>query len=309
MGDLIQPTKSGLDTPLSGGRGMKRGRLVIITGLSGSGKSTAARALEDQGFFVVDNLPLVLLPEFMELPQQSAGRSTPVAVVIDIRNQDYLSSYREILQQIKDAGHQVDVLFLDAADDVLVRRYSETRRRHPLKQKEGVLESVRQERRLLAEVMGRATITIDSSLLTPHQLRAKVLQIGFGGDESYPLAVLLQSFGFRHGLPAGSDLVMDVRFLPNPHFVPDLRPHTGLAAAVSDYVLSQPTTQQFLSSFLGLLKFLLPHYHQEGKSYLTISIGCTGGHHRSVALVEKIYQELSAPFMTMEVLHRDIAKE
>lgn len=288
---------------------MKRGRLVIITGLSGSGKSTAARALEDQGFFVVDNLPLVLLPQFMELPLQSAGPATPVAVVIDIRNQDYLSRYREMLQQIKDAGHQVDVLFLDAGDDVLVRRYSETRRRHPLNQKEGVLESVRKERRLLAEVMGRATITIDSSHLTPHQLRAKVLQIGFGGEESYPLAVLLQSFGFRHGLPAGSDLVMDVRFLPNPHFVPELRPHTGLAAAVSDYVMSQSATQQFLTSFLDMLQFLLPHYHQEGKSYLTISVGCTGGHHRSVAIVEKLAQKLSGPFMTLEVLHRDIAKE
>jgi UPF0042 nucleotide-binding protein len=207
------------------------------------------------------------------------------------------------------AGHQVDVLFLDAADDVLVRRYSETRRRHPLKQKDGVPESIRQERRLLTEVMGRATITIDSSLLTPHQLRAKVLQIGFGSDQNYLMAVLLQSFGFRHGLPAGSDLVMDVRFLPNPHFVPDLRPQTGLSAAVSDYVMSQAATQEFLSSFLGLLKFLLPHYHQEGKSYLTISIGCTGGHHRSVALVEKLYRELSAPFMTMQVLHRDITKE
>ncbi len=309
MNDPIQPTKSNLDSPCSGEQGNKRGRLVIVTGLSGSGKSTAARALEDQGYFVVDNLPLVLLPNFMELPQQSAGRSTPVAVVIDIRNQDYLSRFREILQQIKDAGHQVDVLFLDAADDILVRRFSETRRRHPLKQNEGVLESVRQERRLLSEVMGRATITIDSSLFTPHQLRAKVLQIGFGGDQNYPLAVLLQSFGFRHGLPAGSDLVMDVRFLPNPHFVPDLRPQTGLSAAVSDYVMSQPATQEFLSSFLGMLKFLLPHYHQEGKSYLTISIGCTGGHHRSVALVEKLYQELSGSFMTMEVLHRDIAKE
>ncbi len=288
---------------------MKRGRLVIITGLSGSGKSTAARALEDQGFFVVDNLPLVLLPEFMELSPQSAGSSTPVAVVIDIRNQDYLSRYREILQQIKEAGHQVDVLFLDAADDVLVRRYSETRRRHPLKQSEGVLESVHQERRMLSEIMGLATITIDSSLLTPHQLRAKVLQIGLGGDKSYPLAVLLQSFGFRHGLPAGSDLVMDVRFLPNPHFVAELRPRTGLDAAVSNYVMAQPSTQEFLTSFLGLLNFLLPQYHQEGKSYLTISVGCTGGHHRSVALVEKLHQELNAPFMTMEVLHRDIAKE
>ncbi len=288
---------------------MKQGRLVVITGLSGSGKSTAAQALEDQGFFVVDNLPLVLLPQFMELPQQFDGRSTPVAVVIDVRNQEYLSDYREILQQLKAAGHQVDVLFLDAADDVLVRRYSETRRRHPLNRKQGVLESVRQERHLLTEVMGQATITIDSSYLTPHQLRSKVLQIGFGGDQNYPLAIVLQSFGFRHGLPPGSDLVMDVRFLPNPHFVPELRPHTGLAAAVSEYVLQQSTTEQFLEKFLDMMTFLLPHYRQEGKSYLTISIGCTGGRHRSVAIVEKLFQELQPPFATMEIFHRDIAKE
>ncbi len=288
---------------------MQHSRLVIITGLSGSGKSTAAQALEDQGFFVVDNLPLVLLPEFMELPQQSAGPASPVAVVIDIRNQDYLSRYQEILHQIEAAGHKVDVLFLDAADEVLVRRYSETRRRHPLNQKEGVMESVRQERRLLAGVMGRATITIDSSNLTPHQLRAKVLQIGFGGKQNYPLAVLLQSFGYRHGLPAGSDLVMDVRFLPNPHFIPELRSLTGLSAAVSEYVMSQTATQEFFGSFLNLLLFLLPHYHREGKSYLTISIGCTGGRHRSVAIVEELYQKLNAPFATIEVLHRDIAKE
>ncbi len=288
---------------------MKQGRLVVITGLSGSGKSTAAQALEDQGFFVVDNLPLVLLPQFMDLTQQFDGRSTPVAVVIDVRNQEYLSSYREILQQLKTVGHRIDVLFLDAADEVLVRRYSETRRRHPLNQKQGVLESVRQERHLLTEVMGQATITIDSSYLTPHQLRSKILQIGFGGEVNYPLAIVLQSFGFRHGLPPGSDLVMDVRFLPNPHFVPELRLHTGLATAVSEYVLQQSETQQFLGKFLDMLSFLLPHYRREGKSYLTISIGCTGGRHRSVAIVEKLFQELQAPFATMEIFHRDIAKE
>jgi UPF0042 nucleotide-binding protein len=294
--------------PRRWGRAMHGRRLVIITGLSGSGKSTAARALEDEGFFVVDNLPVVLLPEFMKLNQSSGTANGNVAVVVDIRNQDFLSEYRNILQKVRSAGHRVDVYFFDAADEVLIRRYSETRRRHPLMQKEGLSLSITRERRLLAEVMELATVVIDSSGLTPHQLRAKVVQIARGRGGTLPLAVLLQSFGYRYGLPAGSDLVMDVRFLPNPHFIPELRPQTGLSSAVRDYVLSQDATRDFLNRFLELLRFLLPAYHQEGKSYLTISIGCTGGHHRSVAIVECLRQELDEPFMTLEVIHRDIAK-
>jgi UPF0042 nucleotide-binding protein len=287
---------------------MRGRRLVIITGLSGSGKSTAARSLEDEGFFVVDNLPVVLLPEFMELNQPPGLTNDNLAVVVDVRNQEFLSEYPNILQKVRDAGHKVDVYFFDAADDVLVRRYSETRRRHPLMQKEGLSVSIGRERELLSEVMELATVIIDSSGLTPHQLRAKVVQIARGGETGFPLAVLLQSFGYRYGPPPGSDLVMDVRFLPNPHFIPDLRPLTGLSSAVSDYVLSQPATREFLQRFLELLKFLLPEYRQEGKSYLTISIGCTGGHHRSVAIVEHLRQELQEPYMTLEVMHRDIAK-
>jgi UPF0042 nucleotide-binding protein len=286
---------------------MQGRRLVIITGLSGSGKSTAARALEDEGFFVVDNLPVVLLPDFMELHQPPDIVSNNVAVVVDIRNQEFLSEYRSILRKIQNAGHKVDIYFFDAADEVLMRRYSETRRRHPLMQKEGLSTSIGRERELLAEVMELATVIIDSSGLTPHQLRAKVVQIARGGT-GFPLAVLLQSFGYRYGLPLGSDLVVDVRFLPNPHFIPDLRPQTGLSEAVRDYVLAQPATREFLQRFVALLKFLLPEYRQEGKSYLTISVGCTGGHHRSVAIVEHLRNELQEPFTTLEVMHRDIAK-
>lgn len=288
---------------------MHRRRLVIITGLSGSGKSTAAGALEDEGFFVVDNLPVVLLPEFMELNQPPGLSNSNVAVVVDVRNQEFLNEYQNILQKIRDAGHKVDVYFFDATDEILMRRYSETRRRHPLMQKDGLCASISQERELLAEVMELATVNIDSSGLTPHQLKAKVVQIVRGDGTRFPLAVLLQSFGYRYGLPPGSDLVMDVRFLPNPHFIPDLRPQTGLSEAVRKYVLSQPATHDFLQRFLDLLRFLLPEYRQEGKSYLSISIGCTGGHHRSVAIVEHLRQELQEPFMTLEVMHRDIAKE
>ncbi|MEZ4600455.1 MAG: RNase adapter RapZ [Syntrophotaleaceae bacterium] len=288
---------------------MNRRRLVIISGLSGSGKSTAARALEDEGFFVVDNLPVVLLPDFMELQQPPGIVNNNVAVVVDVRNHEFLSEYKSILQKVQGAGHRVDIYFFDATDDVLMRRYSETRRRHPLMQKEGLSASISRERELLAEVKALATVIIDSSGLTPHQLRAKIGQIARGGaGAGFPLAVLLQSFGYRHGLPVGSDLVMDVRFLTNPHFIPDLRPQTGLSQPVRDYVLSQPDTQEFLKRFLALLKFLLPQYRQEGKSYLTISVGCTGGHHRSVALVEHLRKELQEPFISLEVIHRDIAK-
>jgi UPF0042 nucleotide-binding protein len=256
----------------------------------------------------VDNLPVVLLPEFMDLNQAPGTANSNLAVVVDVRNQEFLSEYRNILQKVRDAGHKVEVYFFDAADEVLMRRYSETRRRHPLMQKEGLSVSISRERQLLAEVIELATVVIDSSGLTPHQLRAKVVQIARGSGGGMPLAVLLQSFGYRYGLPVGSDLVMDVRFLPNPHFIPELRPQTGLSMAVREYVLSQSATLDFLNRFLDLLRFLLPAYRQEGKSYLTISIGCTGGHHRSVAIVERLRRELDEPSMTLEVMHRDIAK-
>jgi UPF0042 nucleotide-binding protein len=288
---------------------MKRARLIIITGLSGSGKTTAARAMEDEGFFVVDNLPLVLLPEFLKLHSCSGEGGFNVAVVVDARNKSYLEGYREIFEQVRTAGHVVDIFFFDAADDVLIRRYSETRRRHPLSLKEGVSESIRQERALLAGIMELSTEIIDSSWLTPHQLRAKVIHMVGGESNGAPLAVLIQSFGYRYGIPPGSDLVMDVRFLPNPYFVPDLRPQTGLSPRVRDFVLGQEACREFLDRFMHLLDYLLPCYHKEGKSYLTISIGCTGGRHRSVAIAEHLRFAIQNDNLVIEGLHRDVAKE
>jgi UPF0042 nucleotide-binding protein len=287
---------------------MSRRRVIIITGLSGSGKSTAARALEDEGFFVVDNLPLALLPQFLTLAEQGVRLTSDVAVVIDIRNRDFLAGLEATLQAVRESGFQLEVFFFDAADEILVRRYSETRRRHPLTLHEGVSEGIRRERQLLGELRNLATLIVDSTRLTPHELRAKVVQIAGGGEGLLPLVVQLQSFGFRNGIPPESDLVIDVRFLPNPHFVPELQGQTGLDPAVSEYVISQPACHQFLGHLRELLQFLLPHYHKEGKSYLTISIGCTGGRHRSVAIVEALRPSLAGERVALKTIHRDIEK-
>jgi UPF0042 nucleotide-binding protein len=283
-------------------------RVIIITGLSGSGKSTAARALEDEGFFVVDNLPLALLPQFLTLAEQGVRFTSDVAVVIDIRNRDFLAGLESTLQTVRETGYQLEIFFFDAADEILLRRYSETRRRHPLTQNEGVSEGIRRERRLLGGLRNLATLVVDSTRLTPHQLRSKVVQIARGEEGLLPLVVQLQSFGFRYGIPPESDLVIDVRFLPNPHFVPELQAQTGLDPAVSEYVISQPACREFLQHLRELLHFLLPHYHKEGKSYLTISIGCTGGRHRSVAIVEALRPSLAGEGSALKTIHRDIEK-
>lgn len=287
---------------------MSQKRVIIITGLSGSGKSTAARALEDEGFFVVDNLPLALLPQFLTLTEQGVRFTSEVAVVIDIRNRDFLAGLESTLQAVRETGYQLEIFFFDAADEILLRRYSETRRRHPLTLHEGVSEGIRRERRLLGGLRNLATLIVDSTRLTPHQLRAKVVQIARGEEGLLPLVVQLQSFGFRYGIPPESDLVIDVRFLPNPHFVPELQGLTGLDPAVSDYVITQPACHEFLGHLQGLLHFLLPHYHKEGKSYLTISIGCTGGRHRSVAIVEALRPSLAGEGSALKTIHRDIEK-
>lgn len=286
---------------------MNNQRIIIITGLSGSGKSSAARALEDEGFFVVDNLPLALLPKFLALAEQGVPGTSEVAVVIDVRNRDFLAGFEETLEAVRQTGYALDIYFLDAADETLIRRYSETRRRHPLGLQK-VAAGILRERQLLAGLRGQSTAIIDSSRLTPQQLRAKIVRLVRGNENVLPLVVHLQSFGFRYGLPTESDVVMDVRFLPNPHFVPELQPLTGMDGAVSDYVLRQSETHEFLDRFKALFAFLLPQYQREGKSYLTVSIGCTGGQHRSVAIVEALRPCFSATGVILEVVHRDIAK-
>lgn len=284
-------------------------RLIIITGLSGSGKSTAARALEDEGFFVVDNLPLILLPRFLQLARQEGGGNPDIAVVVDVRTREFLTDCEDVLQKARDAGYGVEIYFFDAADEDLIRRFSETRRRHPLVENKGLPHAILKEREVMAELKKMATAVFDSSGLTVHQLRRKFVKFIYGNAEkATPLVVHLQSFGFRYGVPLESDLVIDVRFLPNPHYVDELRPLTGLDPAVSHYVLSQQSCREFLGHIKGLLKFLLPKYRKEGKSYLTVSIGCTGGHHRSVAIAEELGPCFTDEGLTLDIIHRDIAK-
>lgn len=282
--------------------------LVIITGLSGSGKSTAAHALEDDGFFVVDNLPPALLPPFLTLSADTGIESRNLAVVIDARNRDFLSDFNLQLQNLVSAGHQVEIFFFEADDETLVRRYSETRRSHPLASGGSVADGISVERKLLIGLRGLATRLIDSTGLTPHQLRAQTLRFVRGNNAVTPLQILVQSFGFRYGIPTGSDLVIDIRFLPNPYFIDELRPLSGLDPAVANYILTQADAQEFLRRFDSLLDFLLPNYQREGKSYLTISIGCTGGRHRSVAVAAHLATLLRQRDFDVRQIHRDIDK-
>ncbi|MBD1401634.1 RNase adapter RapZ [Pelovirga terrestris] len=282
-------------------------RLIVITGLSGSGKSTAARALEDQGFFVVDNLPLVMLPDFMERARLELCQQTDIAVVIDVRNRTFLVDHAGTFERLRTAGHQVEILFFEANDDELLRRYSETRRTHPLAQAGTVQQGVENERRQLKLLRDAASRVIDSSNLNVRQLRDLVLEF-VGTDQSARLIINIESFGYRYGLPLAADLVFDVRFLPNPHYIPELQPLTGLDQRVRDYVLSQPEARNFRYHLDRMLMFLLPHYRKEGKSYLTIGIGCTGGRHRSVSIVEDLYRHFPVADVMVQHSHRDVAK-
>ena len=280
--------------------------LIIISGMSGSGKSTAARALEDAGFFVVDNLPVILLKEFLRLHERKSG-NLKFAVVVDVRNRDYLKVFPEVLNDIRGAGHRVDIFFFDASEEVLVRRFSETRRRHPLIRPGGIPDAIEQERVLLRDLERMATLIFDSSLLSVHELRSKVFQCIADDEEMrIPMSVHLQSFGYRYGIPIETDMVLDVRFLVNPYFVEGLRAMSGLDSPVQDFLVSQEGYREFFDRLVPLVEFLLPQYQKENKSYFTISIGCTGGRHRSVAVVEDLYARLAGRNIIAEVIHRDV---
>jgi UPF0042 nucleotide-binding protein len=283
-------------------------RICVITGLSGSGKSTAIRALEDEGFFCLDNLPLALLQVFIELVEKSSERITNVAIVIDIRAKDFFKGKESLFRELREAGHKVDILFLNATDEVLVRRFSETRRRHPAGEGRSVLDGIRFEREHLAGLLQIATSIIDTSEFNVHQLKELVLKLVCGENAPKIFNMHLQSFGYRYGVPLESDIVMDVRFLPNPYFINEFKMQTGLDSGVRDYLLKQKETGAFLERFLGFMEFLIPCYIQEGKSYLTISVGCTGGRHRSVFVIEELRRFLEEKKFAFKVTHRDMGK-
>jgi UPF0042 nucleotide-binding protein len=283
-------------------------RILIITGLSGSGKSNAVRALEDEGFFCLDNLPVTLFPTFIELVDNAKERVRDVGLVMDIRGRDFLKGYEKVIQEIGESGHSVEILFLDATDEVLIRRFSETRRRHPALDSGSVSEGIRFEREQLAGLRRLATTLIDTSELNVHQLKELIIARIKGEQGGREMTVHLESFGYRFGIPLEADMVMDVRFLPNPHFIPELKKFSGLDPKVRDFVLEKTDTRIFLEKFQDMMEFLLPGYRREGKSYLTVSIGCTGGRHRSVVVVEALRDFFTRKNVNLRITHRDAEK-
>ena len=282
---------------------------VVITGLSGAGKSYAIKCFEDMGFFCVDNLPTTLIPTFADLVARADTKRGRVALGVDVREGEYLSHFLEALAELRSRGHSVEVLFLEAGEEALVRRYRETRRRHPLAPDGNVLDGIRAERKALSTVREVADRIVDTSALTVHQLKDFLVDAYVAPKARPGLAVSLVSFGFKHGVPIDADLVFDVRFLPNPHFVEGLRPLDGRDARVREFVMKHDESRELLRRIADFLGFVLPAYQREGKAYLTIAVGCTGGRHRSVALVEELRSHIDALGLTATLVHRDIDRE
>lgn len=282
------------------------GRTIIISGMSGSGKSTALRALEDVGFFCVDNLPVALLPKFLELRQGSGSEITKTALVMDVREQSFLSEFPRVFHQLQEKGYQLEMLFLDSSDEVLARRFSQTRRQHPFGEGESMLAAIGQERAALNPLKRLATKVIDTSLYNVHQLRERVSDLYTKGLGASGMTVHFVSFGFKYGLPYEADLVADVRFLPNPYFVPELKELDGLDDEVINYVMKYADTRDFLERYTQMLEFLLPRYAKEGKRHLTIAVGCTGGRHRSVVVAAQLMKRLTVRDGVVKLTHRDI---
>jgi len=282
-------------------------QLVIITGMSGAGKTVAIQSFEDLGFFCIDNLPPALLPKFLELMKDSRNKMNKVAIVMDLRGREFFDSLFVALDDLSQTPWVVpQILFLDADDASLVRRYKESRRTHPLAPLDRPLEGIKLERHLLDELKGRAQLIYNTSQLKPRELREKIT-MEFSTSKQPVFTVNVMSFGFKHGIPIDADLVFDVRFLPNPHYIEHMRPQTGLEEEVSNYVLKWSETKKFLEKVTDLLTFMLPYYKREGKSQLIIAIGCTGGQHRSVALTEYLANYFKKDYTT-QISHRDIEK-
>ncbi len=281
-------------------------RLVVITGLSGSGKSTALKAFEDIGFFCIDNLPATLLPRFLELRDQISREVFKIALVMDLRGKDFLTSFPKIYQEVKRKGNIVEILFLEADEEILIRRYSQTRRHHPLGENRTLSMTIRLERKKMEPIKRLATYRLDTSHLNVHQLREEILRLFSKVAQPVKMNMNLISFGYKYGLPNEADIVMDVRFLPNPFFVTELKEMDGNQKPVIDYVMKWKETKVFLKDFYHLISFLIPQYQKEGKSQLTIAVGCTGGKHRSVTIINALAEFLKKQKLLINVRHRDI---
>jgi len=281
-------------------------QLVLLTGLSGSGKSTVLKAFEDLGFYCVDNLPVSLIETFSDLHVESGGEIQRAALLVDAREGEQIGRLPALYRKLR-REYSATLVFIEASDEALLRRFSETRRPHPLGHDRPVREGLRRERELMAPIRKLADVVIDTTRFNVHELRQFITR-RFTNPDRRPLLVALVSFGYRYGIPADADLVFDVRFLPNPHFVPQLRRYSGKHRRVARYLCSFPQTGEFLRRVAGMLNYLLPHYIREGKSYLTIAFGCTGGRHRSVMLAEEVRRALERRGYAAKVMHRDIEK-
>ncbi|MFP5334682.1 MAG: RNase adapter RapZ [Actinomycetes bacterium] len=282
--------------------------VLIITGMSGAGRTTAANVLEDLGWYVVDNLPPQMLAPLAVLASKAAGNVPRLAVVVDVRGRSFFADLTESLGGLRQRGIRLRVLFLDASDEALVRRFESVRRPHPLQMDGRILDGISRERELLGDLLATADVVVDTSDLNVHQLSAKIVET-FAGREEVGLRVTVMSFGFKYGLPVDADHVVDVRFLPNPHWIPELRPFTGQDEKVSTYVLGQPGALDFVERYVSALEPVVAGYRKENRHYVTIAVGCTGGKHRSVALTEEIVRRLGEIGVRAHAVHRDLGRE
>ena len=288
---------------------LESSKIFIITGRSGSGKSTAIAAFEDAGYYCVENMPVVLLPNFLDLPIKNNSNHSGFAFVMDLREQDFISSYTPVLTSLKQQGYSFEIIFLEAEENILLQRYSQTRRNHPLAGGKNLIEGVRAEEKSLNRLRDEADIIIDTTHYTVHELKSEIFNIVRENAEIAPLRINVLSFGFKYGIPHHADLIIDVRFLPNPYFFDHLRALDGESEQVKQFLAGKTETQTFLRKYIDLLDYLVPLYEKEGKTYLTIAVGCTGGRHRSVYIAREIYAHVLREGRDIKVTHRDIAQE
>ncbi len=281
-------------------------KFVIITGLSGAGKTQVVKAFEDMGEYCVDNMPPELIPKFAEIFHRSASGDERAAIVCDIRGRNMFKNLSGSLDELTELGYEYDILFLEASNETLIRRYKETRRSHPLSAGGRIIDGISTERKMLSALKEKATKIIDTSALSATQLRQQITEIYGKKSELGGMVCHVMSFGFKHGIPLDADLVFDVRFLPNPFYEPELKEHTGLEACIRDYVMDSEVSREFMGRLSDMIKYLIPMYEKEGKSQLVVAIGCTGGHHRSVTIAEGLYTEIKSAGARAMVTHRDI---